>query len=333
LLLPQGKPPELADLRRDAPPIPLTEVADSYNVLGWFGSNLLCHWNGTNQIVIRELCGTDFTQRGAVTLDSSMRPGGVACDVARRLLAWSEPSFSNSVFLASFITPGRRVELKCDVPGLVPRLLSDDGKYLVAVKPDWSSLRAWNVETGQIVATIEKELEDAVLAGGGSVLVVAHNENNGHEILFYDLAHPERAPRLVPGRHNAANLAVSPDGRLVASTSESGAVRLFDPLKGELIESVQGHLNAAFGLAFSPDGQRLISTSNGREAIKLWDVATRQELLTLSGVGMCYAGRWTADGDALLAGPPWQAWRAPSWEQIAAVEAREKAECQPIAPK
>ena len=328
LLLPQGKPPELADLRRDAPPIPLTEVADSHNVLGWFGSNLLCHWNGTNQIVILELCGTDFTQRGAVTLNSSMRPGGVACDVARQLLAWSEPSFSNSVFLASFITPSRRVELKCDVPGLVPRLLSDDGKYLVAVKPDWNSVRAWNVETGQIVATIEKQIEDAVLGGGGSVLVVAHNENNGHEILFYDLAHPERAPRLVPGRHNAANLAVSPDGRLVASTSESGAVRLFDPLKGELIESVQGHLNAAFGLAFSPDGQRLISTSNGREAVKLWDVGTMQELLTLRGVGMCYVGRWTADGDALLAGPQWQAWRAPSWEQIAGAEAKEKAECQ-----
>jgi WD40 repeat protein len=160
------------------------------------------------------------------------------------------------------------------------------------------------------------------------VLVVVHNEDSGHEIVFYDLTHPERAPRRVPGRHGSANLAVSPDGRLVASSSESGAVRLFDPLKGELIESVQGHLNGVFGLAFSPDGQRLISTSNGREAVKLWDVGTRQELLTLSGVGMCWEGHWTADGDVLLAGPPWQAWRAPSWEEIAAAEAKERAESQ-----
>jgi hypothetical protein len=30
----------------------------------------------------------------------------------------------------------------------------------------------------------------------------------------------------------------------------------------------------------------------------------------------------------ILAGAPWQAWRAPSWEEIAAAEANEKAEVQ-----
>lgn len=32
------------------------------------------------------------------------------------------------------------------------------------------------------------------------------------------------------------------------------------------------------------------------------------------------AARWSADGDVILAGSPWQAWRAPSWEEIAAAE-------------
>jgi WD40 repeat protein len=32
----------------------------------------------------------------------------------------------------------------------------------------------------------------------------------------------------------------------------------FDPLKGELLKILHGHLNEAFGLAFSPDGRRLI---------------------------------------------------------------------------
>jgi hypothetical protein len=30
----------------------------------------------------------------------------------------------------------------------------------------------------------------------------------------------------------------------------------------------------------------------------------------------------------ILASPPWQAWRAPSWEEIAAAEAKDKAEMQ-----
>jgi eukaryotic-like serine/threonine-protein kinase len=326
LLLPPGKPPELADLRGDALPTPLTEIAQSGDVLGWFGTNLLCHWNGTNQIVVRELRGSEFTQRGAITVGSNLRPRGVACSVARQVVAWSERSFSNSVFVASFATPGRRVELKGDVPGLAPHLFSDDGNYLVAWTPTGNSVRAWNVETGQIVASIEKRINDAVLGACGRVLVVVHTENTVHEIVFYDLARSQQPPRRVPGRHVSVDVAVSPDGSLVASTSESGMVRLFDPLKGELIETLHGHLNGAFGIAFSPDGRRLISTSNGREAVKLWDVGTRQELLTLSGAGLPYRACWTADSEAILVGSPWQVWRAPSWEEIAASEAKEKAE-------
>jgi WD40 repeat protein len=107
----------------------------------------------------------------------------------------------------------------------------------------------------------------------------------------------------------------------VASSTEGGLVRLFDPAKGELIGSVHGHLNAALGIAFSADGRRLISTSGGREAVKLWDVGTRQELLTLGGTGSnLVEARWSADGDVILAGAPWQVWRAPSWEEIAEAE-------------
>jgi WD40 repeat protein len=119
-------------------------------------------------------------------------------------------------------------------------------------------------------------------------------------------------------------LAVSPDGGLVAAATAGGLVRLFDPAKGELIESLHGHLNAVFALSFSPDGRRLVSEGGQRETIKLWDVGTRQELLTLAGTGsVLRVAQWTADGDVILAGPPWQFWRAPSWEEIAAAEAKE----------
>ena len=122
-------------------------------------------------------------------------------------------------------------------------------------------------------------------------------------------------------------MTVSADGGLVATSTAGGRVQLFDPAKGELIETIHGHLNAAIGLAFSPDGQRLISASGGREAVKLWDVGTRQELLTLTGTGSYLLGaHWSADGNVILVGPPWQAWRAPTWDEIAAAEAKEKAE-------
>jgi len=102
---------------------------------------------------------------------------------------------------------------------------------------------------------------------------------------------------------------------------------LFDPVKGELIDSIQGHLNAAFGISFSADGKRLISQHAGRDAVKLWDVSTRQELLTLSGAGsVLRAAQWSADGNVILTGRQWQTWRAPTWAEIAAAEAKEKME-------
>ena len=82
-------------------------------------------------------------------------------------------------------------------------------------------------------------------------------------------------------------------------------------------------MNATFGLGFSADGRRLISAFGGREAVKVWDVGTRQELLNLAGTGSTLGSvNWSADGDVILAGSPWQAWRAPSWEEIDAAEAK-----------
>ena len=327
LLLPPGRSPEIMDLKGDSTPVLLPGIGSSTNVLGKFGTNLLCFWNVTNQILVSELRGSEWIQRGAVTLDSGTRPSGVAYNPARQLLAWSEGTNSASVYVTSLATPGRRIELRSDVPGVVPFRFSEEGSYLVAAKEQSGSLRVWNVETGQIVASTEGRVYDSVFAAGGQVMVVVRPTGDGHEILFYDLVHADRAPRRVPGKDNPSSLAVSPDGGLVASSNQAGQVRLLDPAKGELIETIHGHLNATFGIAFSPDGRRLISASGGREAVKLWDVGTRQELLTLAGTGgHLEAATWSADGDVILAGTPWQAWRAPSWEEINAAEAKEKAE-------
>jgi WD40 repeat protein len=329
LLLAPGKPPELLDLKRNSPPRSLPEIGSSDDVRGYFGTNLLCHWNGKNQILVHELRGVKFTQRGAITLGSGTRPSWLAYNATRQLLAWTEGSSSTLIYLASLIAQGRRLELKCAVPGLVPLHFSEDGNYLAAWIKEWKTrdtLRVWDVETGQVVVSINQRFNAAIFAAGGRVLVATLERGNDHEIAFYNLAHPSRAPQHVQGKGIPATLAVSPDGGLVACTG-GDQIRLFDPIKAEWIGALDGHSKAAFGLAFSPDGRRLITASGGWDAVKLWDVGTRQELLTLGGTGsILSAARWSADGGVILAGPPWQAWCAPSWEEIAAAEAKEKTE-------
>jgi WD40 repeat protein len=332
LLLPPGRPPEVFDLTGDSAPVSLPGIGSSANVLGWFGTNILCHWNGTNQILVQEWRVLEFIPRGAITLNSDTRPAALAYSHPRRLIAWIEKASSMSTYLANLTAPGSRIELRCDVPGLLPFRFSEDGNHLMAWTKGRDSLRVWNVATAQIVVSIGGNISDSAFAAGGRVLVVGMVRDNrhNHEIRFYDLAHPDRAPQSVPSRESPKALAVSPDGGLVVTPTIGGQLQLFDPLKGELIESIHGHLNGADGVAFSPNGRRLVSTSVGREAVKLWDVATRQELLTLSATdtgGLVAIAKWSADGDMLLvAGAPWLSWRAPSWEEIAAAEAKEKTE-------
>jgi hypothetical protein len=346
-LLPPGQQPQLVDLKRDSPPVSLPEIGSSTNVLGCFGTNILCYWDGTNQIVVRELRGMEFVQRGAIALESGRRPAGFTYNPARQLLAWTEGTSSTSLYLASLAAPGRRVELRSDVPvasfylsgegshrGPQPQAVtrgdvasfyfSGEGSHLAAATKGLDSLRVWNVESGQIVRSINQNFSEACFAANGSVLVVALRNRIRCEIGFYDLAHPDRAPQRVPGGFYSAKLAVSPDGGLVSATPLSGQILLLDPAKGRLIESLHGHINIANRCAFSPDGRRLISTYGGREAVKLWDVATHQELLTLAGADSgVSAARWSADGNVILVGPPWQVWSAPSLEEIEAAEAKD----------
>jgi WD40 repeat protein len=330
LLLPPGQPPGLVDLKHDPTPVTLSDIGASTNVLycvGLVGSNILCHWNGTNQILVRELRGVELITRGAVTLDSGLRPTWVDYNPSRQLLAWTEGASSRSVSVASLAAPGRRTELRSDVSGLVFVWFSEDGNFLAAHAWDGNSVsvRAWNIETGQIVASLNGGVKGARFAADGRVLVVAYDQGTDHEVGFYDLAHPDREPRRVPGKHVATGLAVSPTGGLVASSSEGGVVRLLDPAKGEWIADLQGQQSAAVGLAFSADGRRLISAHGWQQAVTLWDVTTRQELLTLGGSGdFLHMAIWSADGDVILAGVPWQAWRTPSRDEIAAAEAKEE---------
>jgi WD40 repeat protein len=107
-------------------------------------------------------------------------------------------------------------------------------------------------------------------------------------------------------------LAVSPDGRLVASGGGPShrSIELWDAATGRAVRTLPGHGNPADkrvtkvnALTFSPDGRMLASAGDDR-AVIFWEVTTGEKRLTLGGNGAevtCVAfapdGKRFASGD------------------------------------
>jgi uncharacterized protein YjbI with pentapeptide repeats len=101
-----------------------------------------------------------------------------------------------------------------------------------------------------------------------------------------------------------ASVAISPDGKTVASGSRDRSTKLWDMETGREIRSLIGHSDGVLSVAISPDGKILASGSADR-SIKLWDIKTGREIRSLIGhsdgvlsVAISPDGKTVASGSA-----------------------------------
>ncbi len=124
-----------------------------------------------------------------------------------------------------------------------------------------------------------------------------------------------------------SGVAFSNDSVWAASVSEGGTLAIWDISSLQpLLPPLKGHTLGTHGAAFSGDGRRLATGSNGREAVKLWDMSTHREAVALSGPGSLFDFvAFSPDGQQLAAcirEGKLHLWRAPSWEEIETAENR-----------
>ncbi len=204
-----------------------------------------------------------------------------------------------------------------------------DGKKLITFSGRGNSLHEWDLTT-----RLEIQSWQAPAAFNGAAQLTPDERSfmaigDEGDAVVRSLADASQT-KVDLGVLEGYNADFSPDGKLLAVSSSLGFARVWDAATWKPVATIGGFLNGVKLLAFSPDGKRLAIASNGKEAVRLCDTDSWQDVLTLESQGSGDGARFSPDGNDLI----WRnnttlyLWRAPSWAEINAAEAKEKAGLQ-----
>ena len=176
---------------------------------------------------------------------------------------------------------------------------SPDGKTIVSgLGGDATNVRSrelnlWDVANRKKIAAFGEGMGPIVLSPDGNTLASTFN----HPILW-DITTGEQLVNLQENHNSSFRrfLSFSPDGTLLA-VSENNTVRLWDVSTQQTI-AIFNHRATTYSIAFSPDSKTLASGSADL-TIKLWNVVTGTEINTIYARTIAQVLRFSPDGNIL----------------------------------
>jgi WD40 repeat protein/serine/threonine protein kinase len=228
-------------------------------------------------------------------------------------------------------------ELTNSTGSVVPMIFLANGKRLATYSVKDDLLHEWDLRTGLEVQSWqapalswqEPPLFESALAltpDERSCLAIGNDGN----VVFRGLADASQ-PKPDLDVLEANNASFSPDGKLFAVSSYLGYARVWETATWREVTTLRGYVLAVESVAFSKDGKRL-ATAGANGALKLWDTESWQEVLSLEGPGSGVHTAFSPDDNAIGTINDINSnceilnlWRAPSWAEIAATEAKQNA--------
>lgn len=252
-------------------------------------------------------------QRCAGCHAASVHMGGLTVDTFDALMKGGKDG--------KVIAPGKAEDSRLFqmVTGKVAPAMPMDGTTLKAEEIE--SLKAWidggakGPEAGETVAVavaeipkieprspLKPQIFDLAWRPGGHLIALAGYK----EVRLIDPSSQQVKAKLEGEEGAVRAIAFSRDGKLLAAAgglpAQHGQVEIWDVDTRKRIQTISGHADCIYGVAFSPDGKS-IATSSYDRLIKLWDVATGAEIRTFKDhIEAIYAIAFTPDGKHLISG-------------------------------
>jgi WD40 repeat protein/transcriptional regulator with XRE-family HTH domain/energy-coupling factor transporter ATP-binding protein EcfA2 len=167
---------------------------------------------------------------------------------------------------------------------------SPDGTRIVTDYPAENTVKIWDAISGNELAVLSAptaQIVAAVYNPDGKTIAAVYDDKS---IVIWDAKTGNQVTTLVGHTGNVSSGSFSSDGSRFASGSNNGEIFIWDVASGKVIRTLQGPTSSSSpattdytitALAFSPDGNRLISgDTNGFGT--MWDVNSGEKLLIIS---------------------------------------------------
>jgi WD40 repeat protein len=157
-------------------------------------------------------------------------------------------------------------------------------------------IKVFNLSAGELLRTVALPsstifMRSITISPDGHILTATTDDNT---IMIWNLTTGELLHTLDGYSTRAYNVVISPDGQTLANGNEDGTINVWNWRNGKLLYTLKGfspigyHINdhpdgrniSQYEIAFSPDGQSLISVNSDR-TITVWNQHTGQLLYTL----------------------------------------------------